>query len=184
MSQRSLITKKNNLVQQLVSPVNWVGTMKYFEKAGIDTLIELGPKKVLKRLAMKADEGIDAYAFDIETDQKIIMELKEEDFALDKQAKIRFMTRCMAIAVCTRNRNWDNTEYDEQFAKPYKKVSQLVEELEANDADPTWEQMKEAFEMLVKNFEAKKTSEEEKNARIEQLLNETGTRKYKDKLIG
>jgi [acyl-carrier-protein] S-malonyltransferase len=48
---------KKLLVEQLTSPVKWTQTMKYFRSFGIDTLIEIGPGKVLTGLAKRELDG-------------------------------------------------------------------------------------------------------------------------------
>ncbi len=41
---------KKALVQQLIKPVQWVDTILFFEKEGVETVIEIGPGKVLSGL--------------------------------------------------------------------------------------------------------------------------------------
>lgn len=95
---------------------------------------------------------------------------------LDKTVKLKVLTRCMAIAVCTRNQNWDNEVYQKGVVEPYKKIERLVGELESQDKEPTLEQMKEALEMLRSVFITKFTPLEVQRERFNQIFTETGAR--------
>ncbi|MCX7923436.1 MAG: hypothetical protein N3B21_15715 [Clostridia bacterium] len=85
------------------------------------------------------------------------------------------VTRCMAIAVCMRNTNWNNDEYQKGVSEPYKKIQQMQEEIEKSGNQPTVEQMKEALEMLRSVFITKKAPVEEQFERFNQVFDETGT---------
>jgi [acyl-carrier-protein] S-malonyltransferase len=60
---------KELLVAQLTAPVRWYQTMKYFRDNGIDTLIEIGPGKVLTGLAKRELDG--AQMINLDTMQDI-----------------------------------------------------------------------------------------------------------------
>ncbi len=56
------------LVEQIYSEVNWVGCVRTLEDAGVDTLLELGPGKVLAGLIKKISPNIKVYnVFDMES---------------------------------------------------------------------------------------------------------------------
>lgn len=59
---------KKLLVEQLTAPVRWHQTMKYFAEQGIDTLIEIGPGKVLAGLAKRELENARIFNIDTLTD--------------------------------------------------------------------------------------------------------------------
>ncbi|UCD95182.1 MAG: ACP S-malonyltransferase [Candidatus Zixiibacteriota bacterium] len=56
---------KGLLIDQLTSPVRWYQTMKCFAEAGVDTVIEVGPGKVLTGLAKRELRG--ARIFNLDT---------------------------------------------------------------------------------------------------------------------
>lgn len=93
---------------------------------------------------------------------------------MGENTRLKFISRCMAIAVCTRNRNWDEEEYRNGVSEPYKKVQKMQQELEAASAEPTVSQIKDAFYMLKSVFATKGTPIEEQTERFQQLLEETG----------
>ena len=49
---------KGALVRQLYSSVRWVETIEYMEQQGADTLLELGPGKVLTSFNKRIDNSI------------------------------------------------------------------------------------------------------------------------------
>lgn len=49
---------RSSLERQLTSPVRWEESMKFLIKQGIDTIIELGPRKVLAGLMKRIDKNI------------------------------------------------------------------------------------------------------------------------------
>lgn len=53
---------KEALVRQLYCPVRWTETVQYLAENGIDTLLEIGPGKVLAGLAKRIDKGLSATA--------------------------------------------------------------------------------------------------------------------------
>tara|TARA_B100002052_G_scaffold259116_1_gene251487 strand:- start:5242 stop:6162 length:921 start_codon:yes stop_codon:yes gene_type:complete len=55
---------KENLMKQLTGTVNWYKTIKNMEKNNIDTIIELGPKKVLSKLAKKINSNFKILSID------------------------------------------------------------------------------------------------------------------------
>ena len=50
------------LLTQVTAPVRWVETIQQMVLRGVDTLIELGPGKVLTGLARRIDKGLRAHA--------------------------------------------------------------------------------------------------------------------------
>jgi [acyl-carrier-protein] S-malonyltransferase len=48
---------KNELVQQLASPIRWTESIQYMIKEGVSTFIEVGPGNVLSGLVKRIDKG-------------------------------------------------------------------------------------------------------------------------------
>ncbi|MEH7662621.1 ACP S-malonyltransferase, partial [Bacillus velezensis] len=85
---------------QIVKPVNWMGIMKYLEANHTDTVIEFGPKSVLRNLVRNNIADIKSYSYDKEEDVKIIKEtLLNETVSL--QAAFTNISRSLGIAVAT-----------------------------------------------------------------------------------
>lgn len=167
-----------NLVDQVVKPVKWHESMEYLKSQGVGLAMEIGPQAVLRNLMRKNALQIQAYSYDKDED---IQAFKKEVSTAGQPGKVRergpsFLARCMAIAVCTRNTNWDNDEYQRGVVEPYKKIQQMQDELDQNWLQPTKEQMMQALEMLRSVFITKRTPIEEQIERFNQIFEETGTR--------
>jgi len=48
---------KEELVMQLVSPVQWTQSVQYMLAQGVDTFVEIGPRRVLGSLIRRIDRG-------------------------------------------------------------------------------------------------------------------------------
>ena len=53
---------KTELVEQLTSPVQWVRSIEYMIRAGIETFIEIGPQKVLSGLIKRIDGQVKTFS--------------------------------------------------------------------------------------------------------------------------
>ena len=167
------ITK--SLREQMVKAVQWEKIMAVLEREGVEATVELGPNQVLKKLSMANTAGIKAYAFD---DQHDRAEMRDALIGKEKPTEILsmlFVTRCMAHAVCTKNNNWNEEEYEKGVIIPYKKVKSMQETLEEQGKEPTEEQMREALDMLASVFHIKNVPEDERMKRFNSLLDETQT---------
>ncbi|EMS73652.1 ACP S-malonyltransferase [Ruminiclostridium cellobioparum] len=167
-----------NLAAQIVSPVRWTESMIFLKQNGISIAVELGPKNVLKNLMKKNAPDMKTYSFDMEEDAALLKDELSENAGsagIYNPNLPTVVTRCLATAVCTRNNNWDNDEYQKGVIEPYKRIQRLQEELEKQKKQPSKEQMEDALEMLRSVFRTKKTPSEEQAERFTQIFEETGT---------
>ncbi|MGE5632411.1 MAG: ACP S-malonyltransferase [Caulobacteraceae bacterium] len=170
-----------NLVLQMTQPVQWKATLDFMEDHYIEKIIEIGPQAILANLTQINNKNMIAMSFGQKNDRQVILEqLKPELKDKDNEAKRKVqrstvITKCLANAVCTRNNNWDNEEYRKGVEEPYEKIEKMQQELEEKDQEPTFEQMREALEMLCSVFHTKKVPVEERIRRITRILNDTGT---------
>jgi len=97
--------------------------------------------------------------------------------SIDKQPEFRHtvVTKCIQIAVCTRNRNWNNEEYLKGVIEPYRRINEMQRELDAAGKEPTLEQMQTALEMLRSVFITKQTPVSEQIERFRSIFEVTGT---------
>lgn len=163
------------LVLQIVEPVQWKKSIDYLQNKGVEIAVELGAKNVLKNMIKKSSVQIEAFSFDREIEgviNKLAVD-KNNTIQVENQ-KIKLITRCLAIAVCTKNSNWNNDEYTMGVVEPYREVKAMLESLENNGEDPTFEQMNKALDMLKSVFKTKKTDVDEQIERYNQLFSETG----------
>lgn len=167
----------DNLASQVVEPVRWYDTIKYFEEQGIEMAIELGPKTVLKKLMKKNAKDISTYSFDKENDWKNITRklIISEHNEYTECNLMPVITKCMAVAVSTKNSNFNNEEYQDGVIEPYRRIKEIQEDIEENGVNPSKEQAQEALDMLKTVFDTKKTPIEEQKDRFNQIFEATGT---------
>ncbi|WP_338848360.1 ACP S-malonyltransferase [Massilia sp. W12] len=160
---------RQSLLKQLVSPVRWTDCMLYLRAEGIDCYLEAGPRAVLRKLAQANVPGAQAFALDDEEDQEGI----EQAFAADLRAmheKPSLIGKCMAVAVATRNNNWDDAAYQQGVVQPYQRLQALQEEIERNAREASPEELREALDLLGKIFATKGAPMEERAWRLNQIL--------------
>ncbi|MCK4261228.1 MAG: ACP S-malonyltransferase [Halanaerobiales bacterium] len=158
-----------NLANQIDSPVRWHESMEYIHKQGIVRAIEMGPKKVLKSLMKRSFKSIEVLQLENKAHLDAVREvLKKKDFA-------KVVSKCLAIVVCTRNRNWDDDEYQKGVVEPYRKIQQLQAQIEEKGIETTEEDARKALEMLKMVFETKKVPIEEQTERFTEVFDESGT---------
>lgn len=167
----------SKLKAQMVMPVLWADTIKYLESQGVTQAFEIGPKNVLTNLMSKNTSRIQTYPFEKRDDIQTVQSKlgRDEANSVPPKSDITVVTKCLAVAVCLKNRNWDNDEYQRGVVEPYRKVQQMQEKIESERRQPTVEEMKAALAMLLSVFETKKTPEKERVERINQILEQTGT---------
>jgi [acyl-carrier-protein] S-malonyltransferase len=59
---------------QIFNPVRWVETMQYFAAQGVTHLLEVGPGKVLRMLAVKTNRELHSMSIEFETDIEGVIE--------------------------------------------------------------------------------------------------------------
>ena len=74
-AQTSAEAIKDALIRQLFNPVRWTETIKVFTENGINTVIEVGPGKVLQGLMKRIDKSITCVAFNDKTSLEKALEL-------------------------------------------------------------------------------------------------------------
>lgn len=169
----------NNLTMQIVKPVRWKDTMDYINSINLDSVIELGPQSVLANLYNSQNYGTVASSYIQEykkthdnSDNGIESTVNSSNLRASK-FNPTIVTRCLAAAVCTKNNNWNNDEYEQGVVKPYNRIKQMQLELEKKSLDPTYEQMMDALSMLLSVFHTKKTPLHEQRQRIYKILSES-----------
>jgi [acyl-carrier-protein] S-malonyltransferase len=153
------------LTRQMTEPVQWQESIEYLQLQNVKIAIEIGPKQVLQNLMKKNAPSIISVSLGEMGDiPKVKGVFNRENI------EPSFIGKCLAIAVATKNRNWDNEAYAKGVIEPYQKVKQISIELDQNKQEPTSDQMIEALLMLRSVFETKKTPQCEQQKRLKQLL--------------
>ena len=102
--------------------------------------------------------------------------MQKSSFQSAELFKHNVVTKCISIAVCTRNRNWNNEEYQKGVIEPYRRITDLQADLIQKNKQPSIKQMQVALDMLQSVFITKKVPVREQCDRYEDLFAVTGTR--------
>jgi [acyl-carrier-protein] S-malonyltransferase len=160
-----------NLTRQMTAPVRWHPSMEYLIRHHVFYLIECGPKKVLRNLLKSYSRKAEAYAFDDETE----ISLFNESLKRNMKTLTTLLTKSLAMAISTKNHNWNDEDYHKKVIEPFRKVKDIQERLELSERLPSKEEMNSAVAMLGEVLAAKKIEEKEIQERLHQLFLETGT---------
>jgi [acyl-carrier-protein] S-malonyltransferase len=173
----------SHLTRQLVSPVLWEQTMEYLLTHEVDVIIDMGPQAVLTNIARSSAMArpIHIISFGQKDDRQKILEqfhaggkltipspaLRESDHSI--------LGKCLAEAVCTRNRNWDKDEYQKKVVDAYERIERMQDEAEERGTPPSIEQMNQALLTLRSIFETKRVPVNEQVDRFRRIVTGTGT---------
>lgn len=162
------------LVQQITAPVRWQDSLDFLAEAGINHFVEAGPKDVLKKLTATTLPNVKAFATDKAEDDKPMLEALAAPI---RAAKTRpsVLGKCLAVAVATRNTNWDNTAYQTEVVQPYQKLKSLHETHQQEGGALADEQVSEAIQLLRQIMTCKGASIEEQSERLQQVASQTGS---------
>lgn len=176
----------DNLTKQITNPVRWIQIMNVLRDEKIDTAIELGPKKVLKNFMEKNVKEIYVSSFerlyDITNLKNLLCNCNHENNS--KVELMKLIIKCMAVAISTKNNNWNNEEYEKGVIEPYRKVKDMQRKVEEEGIVPSYENAREALDMLKLVFLTKKTPYLEQKMRLESILSDTGTKDLFGKYLG
>lgn len=161
-----------NLVAQLIQPVRWVEIMDYFRAYGVEAVIEVGPQSVLKNL-LGGNQKMKAYSFNQKADKDMLKDMLGE---MGGESVSTVVTRCLAMGVSTKNRNFEENEYKKGVIEPYRRIKEIQKVLDNNGAYPDVDQMQEALELLYQIFTTKKLPIEEQIRRFNKILDQTAAR--------
>lgn len=166
------------LTDQIINPVRWVESMEFLKRQRIDLAIEMGPKTVLTGLMKQNIPEVAVYSYDNEAERKMLRSILNDAVPARKADEYphTVVTKCIQIAVCTKNHNWDNTAYQKGVIEPYRKIQRMQENLEKTGQQPTVEQMREALEMLKSVFKTKMTPLREQEERFREVFDSTDTK--------
>ncbi|MCX7920659.1 MAG: ACP S-malonyltransferase [Clostridia bacterium] len=171
----------DNLVKQIVHPVQWQRCMRFMRQNGASFVVELGPQSILSNLIKNSVKGMRSFAFAQQDDREALLKL----FQVKGQLHIpNIIDRCMVIAVGTENRNWDAGEYQKGVVDSYKALQNIQKQLEQNGEAPAVEQMKEAIGLLEVILKTKKAPQEEIRKCMKEMLEVTCTKEMLGSLDG
>ncbi|MBP2000044.1 [acyl-carrier-protein] S-malonyltransferase [Paenibacillus shirakamiensis] len=158
----------DRLARGLTEPVNWPAVLAYQRQLGANDAVELGPGRVLTGLAPA--EALRVFTFEhLEDETKRAAVIKH-----NSPYSIDILHRCLAIATCVRNRNWNVAEYEQGVVMPYRGVQQLIERMNETGDSLEEKHVQQALAMLESVFRTKGASIEEQKRRLLRLKEEFG----------
>lgn len=153
------------LTEQIVKPVLWTQTMAYLREQELSLAVDVGPGKVVRNLARNNNPAIQALSLDV----------WEERLLVDSYMKIEhplpFVSRCMGLAVATRNQCFDDALYEQGVAAPYRQLQAMQEEFQ--DRELTEEEKRRALVLLQTIFDTKQVPVEEQQHKLRRLAIDT-----------
>ncbi|WP_139487903.1 ACP S-malonyltransferase [Brevibacillus dissolubilis] len=171
----------DNLTNQLIKTVQWSSIMEYLEAQKLAAVVEVGPQSILTNL-YKNDpkaKGLHIFSFNQKKDKQMLLDIltgkKEMPAAEAPVNQVSLVTRCLRVAISTRNRNWNTDEYNHGVLAPYRKLKEIQQELDTTQAPPTMEQMNEALELLYTILSTKKLPQEEQVHKFNKILSQSGS---------
>ncbi|MHA1661073.1 MAG: ACP S-malonyltransferase [Promethearchaeota archaeon] len=158
------ITK--NLSLNLIAPVNWVKLIKNLERRGVTNAIEIGPKATLTNLMPEISSKINPFSCGSPKDLNFLL----EKFKLDKKNKTDFIIKCLKIAVCTKNYNLDDSEYDREIMRPYVEIKKRLLDLKEKNINPSREDILDSFRIILSILKAKQIGSRELQNRLKEIF--------------
>jgi malonyl CoA-acyl carrier protein transacylase len=152
----------SEIVEQIISPVKWIESIKYAEKIGIQCFIDLSPAGIFVRM-LKGEAPI--YALEPgKTNTAIEAELKEE---VQVNRNYDLFSRALGIIVSTKNNGTDPETYENIVASGYNQIKANIGK-EINE-----ENVKDTLDLLDLILRSKKVPVEEINVYKAKLSWET-----------
>jgi len=161
------------LIKQLTSPVRWLESLQWLESQGSRFFVEAGPRDVLKKLVNYCLRDIEAFALDVAEDEQPLQSALAEALRALRE-KPAFLGKCLAVAVATRNNNWDEDAYQSGVVLPYQKLKEMHESHKAGLNPLGREEIATAIRLLDSIMVCKGASGEERNMRYQQIAAQTG----------
>jgi [acyl-carrier-protein] S-malonyltransferase len=166
-----------NLVAQVTHPVQWHDSARYLVEQGVQRVVEVGPKTVLRDLfrmefprvlcfAVEGPEGMETLRASSAVPAVAI------DGAVSKG--VDFLRRCLTLAVATPNKGADTNKLEVGVMEPYRRIQALKRAAEGGPL-PDGGQVREAAELLRRILRTKRLPEQSRAERFSELFRETGT---------
>lgn len=156
----------DNLSQQLTSPIRWQASIQYLLAQDVEIAIEIGPKNVLKFLMPKNTDKILTFTTDNQKD----LDLISKELILQEKDYLEIIGKCLGAAVSTKNRNDNETEYEENVIKPYRKIESFYNKFVSNGQKPDKNHVKDALHMLQTILAAKKVPPQEQEYWLNRII--------------
>ena len=139
----------------------------------IDLFVETGPGVVLKKLTSVLFNDAKSYSLDHEEDATPLKQQLEIDVRT-LQYQPAFLGKCMAVAVSTRNSNFDDASYQENVIEPYQKLKEMHETCTSQDRQADATEIKLGLKLLEQIMTSKGAEKQEQQQRLREIASVTG----------
>lgn len=161
------------LTEQLVKPVKWEQTVRYLYQFGVTTAIEIGPKNTLRKMTEEIIPQMKGYCYGEKSDREELKQLFSGQTNAGRGIS-SIVTKCMAVAVSTPNKNEDQTEYQNSVVENYRRLEKIQADIEESGKSPAKEQLVESLELLKVILETKKVDTEEQREWFYHIIEDSG----------
>lgn len=161
------------LKAHMISPVRWDKIMDYLKRYGATVTIEMGPQGILSNLVEPYIPNTRSYCFGQRAERREAIAFLNEQKELVKHVPT-VVSKCLAAAVATPNKNHDEAAYTAGVVKPYKSLQNIREQVINNGGTMEPSQMKESLILLKEIFKTKEVDETEQQEWLYEILEETG----------
>ena len=161
------------LPEQIVQPVLLSKCMRYAFDQGVDVMLDIGPGISLSNLAKQSYSDMQVYAFqnDLSTlGTQTAFKVGNEGAQIPGYDIIAYLKRCQAIAVTTRNRNFENEQYQSGVIQPYRMLQEMQRRCEKEGTPLAGEDARtKAYQLLCGILDNKLVPKQEKQMLLDTL---------------
>ncbi len=157
------------MAEQLVSPVRWQESMEYLKEQKIRLAVDIGPGKVLRNLMFDNFPSVKALTYDNDDNANELIKIIEND------KPIPFISRCMGLAVATKNLCTDAQAYETDVVDSYRQLQRMQEKVDAEGRNASEDEMRRAKDLLQKILDTKQVPVNEQAERLQRLYLDTET---------
>lgn len=151
-----------NLSKQIVSPVWWEQGMEKIKNLGISNVVDIGPGNTIANIARR-QTGFSSILSETENHQELIQFFTQSN-------NLSFIKKCLAVAVCTPNKNKNSQEYQEHVVSPYQKLVEFRKIIAEENRSLTSDEKEHLIKWTDEVLTYKKVSKEEKNEKMKEIL--------------
>ncbi|WP_258728166.1 ACP S-malonyltransferase [Bacillus atrophaeus] len=142
----------DNLSNQLIKPVYWSRVMQFLKNKELKYFIDIGPRTLLKNLV--SYNNLSANVLSINEALRL---------GVFKKSDINLIKKYISIIVSTKNRNWDNDDYEKKVVENLTKLKKLLKQNTEYSRKLTLYEEQHAYELFEECLLGKGITKEEKD---------------------
>lgn len=157
-----------NLVNHLISPVQWHSIMRYFQKYKVDLLVDFSSKNMFQYFT-----NLSCKCYGTKREREEITDV----FSSPEYSKHKpdFLSKCVLAVVSTPNRKCSTEDYEKMILKKYEELSSYSKKMCEDGALETDDKKKVVY-LLKSILESKGICQKDIQSIVEQIIDETASR--------